>query len=243
MMKIGQLSVRDETAEDDAVLGLDLIQGLPEFAGDGDFGGGDFIISLHGLKLPYIGFTLPDGRVFSLLIDINGRPIQVANFYCVKLLSTQNDVHRYLMQIGRTSLRKLRIFEAWADGNSLSWRDLDGRYSDFWIEACMDLVSSTDWIQDCVANEVINLNPDGLRSKADFYCLLGESIFGYRGYAGGNLDALFEVLTANRVKKRFLFEDEEKFSNFLSVISGEADYFSKFKSVLVESGSSFVEGA
>ena len=107
----------------------------------------------------------------------------------------------------------------------------------------MDLVSSIDWIQDCVANEVINLNLDGLRSKADFYCLLGESIFGYRGYAGGNLDALFEVLTVNRVKKKFLFEEEEKFSDFLGVISGEADYFSKFKSVLTESGSSFVEGA
>ena len=241
-MQIGQLSIRDETAEDGAVLGLDLVQGLPEFAGDGDFGGGNFIISLHGLKVPRTGFTLPDDRVFSLLIDINGRPIQIANFYCVKLLSLQNDVHRYLMQIGRTSLRKLRIFEAWADGNSLSWWDLDGRYSDFWIEACMDLASSADWIQECVTNEVINLNPDGLRSEADFYCLLGEGIFGYRGYAGGNLDALFEVLTVNRVKKKFLFEDEEKFSDFLSVTSGEADYFLKFKSVLVESGSSFFGG-
>lgn len=242
-MQIGQLSIRDETAEDGAVLGLDLAQGLPEFAEDGDFGGGNFIISLHGLKLPYVGFTLPDGRVFSLLIDINGRPIQIANFYCVKLLSIQNDVHRYLMQIGRTSLRKLRIFEAWADGNSLSWQDLDDRYSDFWIEACMDLASSTDWIQECVASEVINLNSDDLRSEADFYCLLGESIFGYRGYAGGNLDALFEVLTVNGVKKTFSFEDEEKFSDFLGRTSGEVDYFSKFKSVLVESGSSFVEGA
>jgi hypothetical protein len=243
MMKIGQLSIRDETAEDDAVLGLDLIQGLPEFAGDGDFDGGNFIISLHGLKVPHIGFTLPEGRVFSLLIDINGRPIEIANFYCIKLLSTQSNVQRYLMQIGRTSLPKLRIFEAWADGNSLSWRDLDGRYSDFWIEACMDLASPADWIQECVVNEAIHLNSDGLRFGADFYCLLGEKIFGYRGYAGGNLSALFEVLTVNRVKKKFLFEDEEKFSDFLGVISGEADYFSKFKSVLVESGSGFVEGA
>jgi len=242
-MKIGQLSIRDETAEDGAVLGLDLVQGLPEFAGDGDFGGGNFIISLHGLKPPYVGFTLPDGRVFSLLIDINGRPIQIANFYCIKLLSIRNDVHRYLMQIGRTSLRKLRIFEAWGDGNSLSWRDLDGRYSDFWIEACMDLASSTDWIQECVANEVINLSPVSLRSEADFYCLLGESIFGYRGYVGANLDALFEVLMVNGVRKTFSFKDEEGFSDFLNVVSGEADYFSKFKSVLVESGSSFAEGA
>jgi len=137
----------------------------------------------------------------------------------------------------------LRIFEVWADGSSLSWRDLDGRYSDFWIEACMDLASSTDWIQECVVNEVINLSPDSLRSEADFYCLLGESIFGYRGYAGANLDALFEVLTVSGVKKTFSVKDEKGFSDFLNVVSGEADYFSKFKSVLVESGSSFAEGA
>lgn len=242
-MKIGQLSIRNETAEDSAVLEIDLIQGLPEFAGDGDFGGGNFIISLHGLRLPCAGFTLPDGRVFSLNIDINDRPIEIANFYCVKFLSAKNNVQRYLMQIGRTNFLKLRIFEAWNDGNSLNWTDLDGRYSYSWIEACMDLASPVDWIQGCVANEIVHLSSYGLRSKADFYCLLGELIFGYRGYAGANLDALFEVLTVNGVKKKFLFENEGKFSDFLSVISGEADYFSKFKSVLVESGSSFAEGA
>jgi len=107
----------------------------------------------------------------------------------------------------------------------------------------MDLASSTDWIQECVVNEVINLSPDSLRSEADFYCLLGESIFGYRGYAGANLDALFEVLTVSGVKKTFSVKDEKGFSDFLNVVSGEADYFSKFKSVLVESGSSFAEGA
>ncbi|MGN8082677.1 hypothetical protein ACTJLF_25965 [Variovorax sp. 22077] len=242
-MQIGQLSIRDETAEDGALLGLDLVQGLPEFAGDGDFDGGGFIVSLHGLKLPYVGFTLPDGRVFSLLIDINGRPIQIANFYCVKLLSIKNDVHRYLMQIGRTSLPKLRIFEAWADGDALSWQDLDVRYSDFWIDACMDLANPSDWVQECVVSGEIHLNSDGLRSESDFYCLLGEKIFGYRGYAGSNLAALFDVLMVNKVKKKFLFEDEGKFSNFLSMISGEADYFSRFKSVLLDSGSSFAEGA
>jgi hypothetical protein len=74
------------------------------------------------------------------------------------------------------------ILDHWRQGKStLDWRPLTTKEKKEWLQACLSWtglpdkkIKSFDYIID--GNQV--------NSNLDFYCLLGEIFFGYRGYFG-----------------------------------------------------------
>ena len=84
------------------------------------------------------------------------------------------------------------ILEHWRHGNSiLDWRPLTIKGKREWLKACLlwtglpdTKIGSFDFILD--GNQV--------SSDLDFYCLLGETFFGYRGYFGQDSHGLQDCL-------------------------------------------------
>ncbi len=82
------------------------------------------------------------------------------------------------------------ILQHWQQGKStLDWRPMTIKGKIEWLRAC--LYWSRIPRQPIPAfNYIIDGNQ--VESKYDYYCLLGEVFFGYRGYFGMNLDAWYD---------------------------------------------------
>jgi hypothetical protein len=79
------------------------------------------------------------------------------------------------------------ILVHWEQGkSSLDWRGLTDYEKGQWLIACGKW-SGIPRTTIRAFNYIIPGNQ--VASERDFYCLLGETIFGYRGYFGGSIDA------------------------------------------------------
>ncbi len=101
----------------------------------------------------------------------------------------------------------------------------------------MKLAASRNWRQ-VLATERVVLSVTGLQAIEDFYCHLGEALFGDWGYAGNsNLDTFEEVLRANQPERiLFCIPDEAGFDAFLARTTGRPDYATVFKQIVIEAG-------
>lgn len=195
---------------------------------------GAFLLTLRGLDDGLESSSLKENTVYSISQMIAGHCVDAAYVHCRKLVLKAKSHQVYLVDVGRSDLLVLQILEAWSDGAVLNWRDLDAIYRDSWFRACRTLAGPDDWRQTPVANGIV-LAPEGLASSDDFYCYLGQQLFGHKGYAGSNLDALYDVLSHNDLRGVTIhIPNEERFAGVLQSVTGDADYFSKLKSVFMD---------
>ncbi|RQO39819.1 hypothetical protein DBV14_30430 [Variovorax sp. KBW07] len=210
------------------------VDGLPTLRIDNEQSEGAFLLTLSGLDDSLESSSLKENTVYSISQVIAGHCVDAAYIHCRKLVFKAKSHQVYLVDVGRSDLLVLQILEAWSDGVVLNWRDLDTIYRDSWFRACRTLVSHDEWRQTPVANCIV-LAPEGLASRDDFYCYLGEQLFGHTGYAGTNLDAFYDVLSCNDLRGITIhIPNEERFAGILQSIMGDADYFSKFKSCFTD---------
>ena len=108
------------------------------------------------------------------------------------------------MKIKKQEITTEDILEHWRLGKStLDWRHLTTiKEKKEWLKACLfwtglpdKKIKSFDYIID--GNQV--------NSDLDFYCLMGESVFGYRGYFGqdshGLMDCFSEMVLRTKDKE------------------------------------------
>ncbi|MFH0131756.1 barstar family protein [Variovorax sp. VaC1] len=210
------------------------LDGLPTLRTDEEQREGAFLLTLRGLDDGLESSSLKENTVYSISQMIAGHCVDAAYIHCRKLVFKATSHQVYLVDVGRSDLLVLQILEAWSDGVVLNWRDLDVIYRDSWFRACRTLAGPDEWRQTPVTNSIV-LAPEGLASEDDFYCYLGEQLFGHKGYAGTNLDAFYDVLKCNDLRGITIhIPNEERFAETLQSITGDADYFSKFKSCFTD---------
>jgi hypothetical protein len=74
------------------------------------------------------------------------------------------------------------ILEHWRQGKStLDWRPLTIKEKREWLRAC---VTWTGLPKEKIKSFDYLIDGNQIYSDVDFYCLLGEAFFGYRGYFG-----------------------------------------------------------
>lgn len=108
------------------------------------------------------------------------------------------------MKIKKQEITKADILEHWRQGKStLDWRRLTTiKEKREWLKACLSWtglpekkIKSFDYI----------LEGNQVNSDLDFYCLLGETFFGYRGYFGqdshGFNDCFVEIFMRTKNKE------------------------------------------
>ncbi len=90
------------------------------------------------------------------------------------------------------------IFFAWGNKTKLNWRNLTIKKKKGWLVACLYWSGVPKSIK-----QEINFTLDCLKvgSSTDFYCLLGETFVGERGYFGQNLDGLEDCISAIQIDK------------------------------------------
>lgn len=91
------------------------------------------------------------------------------------------------------------ILEHWRQGKSrLDWRPLTIKEKSEWLKACL---SWTGLPQKKIKSFDYNIDGNQVTQRSDFYCLLGETFFGYRGYFGqdswGFNDCISEIRMTN----------------------------------------------
>lgn len=231
--------IRSEADGDDTVLCFDSVEGLPhKIIGDEDDSMDDVLIVLEGLEAPKSQPTLKEGTVYTISKVIGDVEVDVAGIYCVEFLLDKDSRQHYVASVGRSYVPVVQILDAWTECVPVSWRALNPSYGTSWIDACRALSSPRDWRQTLATDNVV-LDVRGLRTRDEFYCYIGEAIFGYRGYAGSCLDAFDEVLKSNNPERiSFLISDEAEFDAVLEKLTERADYAHLFKQILIEAGAS-----
>jgi len=225
--------IRDETDDGIEPLEIELISNIPTMSTD------EYIpLGIRFLKGKQDFSRFNENNLFSLLMKFDDLYHEIALFRCFKKLPTISDTQWYLTGFGETDILKINILELWNCSINVNWLDLDKRYAYSWISICRRLASKNNWLQKIITTDDIIIDAKNLRSKDDFYCYLGEKFFGYRGYAGGNLDALHEVLKVNNVKNTISIENNV--FEFLRKETNRNDYFSLFINVLRKVGCSVV---
>jgi hypothetical protein len=81
------------------------------------------------------------------------------------------------------------ILNAWKLGKEIDWRPLTVPEKYQWTSACMRHSGIPNRTIPAF-NYIIEGNQ--VTHDVDFFCLLGEVFFGYKGYFGGGLDAFYD---------------------------------------------------
>lgn len=195
-----------------------------------------FLISMWNLKARGASAQLETGVLYSLWKVYAGVEFRISLFYVANNLATVGERTYLLALFGEYDGFKSMLLDAWADGLSINWSDLSVQYGDSWLSMCQALTSKTNWIQAKVDESPIVLDAAGLRSKQDLYCRLGEAFFGYKGYAGTNLDALYDVLRENRLDCKIAFKDKKQFSTVCETLTNDVSYFDRLTEVFSGAG-------
>ncbi|MDK2124357.1 hypothetical protein [Parachitinimonas caeni] len=122
---------------------------------------------------------------------------------------------------------RLCFAEALEFGNLVEWREITSREErKSWLLACMDQHGSY-YFQPRNQESGIDIDGMEVRDDMDFYCLLGEKIFGKYGYCGIGLDAvsdcmggIIDGLNGGKIRIRhcqLLRERIDKYENKFSV--------------------------
>jgi len=98
------------------------------------------------------------------------------------------------MKIKRQELTKEDILEHWRQGkSSLDWRRMTTIKEKMeWLAAC---VHWTGLPKEPIRAFNYIIEGNQITSKEDYYCLLGEVFFGYRGYFGSGLDGWYDCFS------------------------------------------------
>ena len=195
-----------------------------------------FLISMWNLKARGASAPLETGVLYSLWKVYAGVEFRISLFYVANNLATVGERTYLLALVGEYDGFKSMLLDAWADGLSINWSDLSVQYGDSWLTVCRELASKTNWIQATVDANLIVLDAEGLRSEQDLYFRLGEAFFGYRGYAGSNLDAFYDVLRENGLDCEIAFKDRKQFSTVCETLTNDASYFDKLIKVFLDAG-------
>ena len=100
------------------------------------------------------------------------------------------------MKIKEQEITIEEILDHWEQGKtSLDWRPLTIKGKGEWLRACL---SWTGLPQQRISSFNYIIDGNQVTADLDFYCLLGETFFGYRGYFGqdshGFNDCFTEIL-------------------------------------------------
>ncbi|SDZ72150.1 hypothetical protein SAMN05518854_12329 [Variovorax sp. YR266] len=230
--------LRSESNGDDIVLFFDSVEGLPDGCIEKEgTETEDLLLVIEGMEAPKNCPALREGAVYTICRVIGDIEVDVAGIHCKQLLHRAGARHHWLISVGWARMPLALILDAWLGGVPVGWRALNPLYRPSWIEACMKLAASRNWRQVLVTERVV-LSVTGLQAIEDFYCHLGEALFGDWGYAGNsNLDAFEEVLRANQPERiLFCIPDEAGFDAFLARTTGRPDYATVFKQIVIEAG-------
>jgi RNAse (barnase) inhibitor barstar len=195
-----------------------------------------FLISMWNLKARGAPAPLETGVLYSLWKVYAGVEFRISLFYVANNLATVGERTYLLALVGEYDGFKSMLLDAWSDGLSINWSDLSVQYGDSWLTTCRALASKTNWIQAKADEDLIVLDAEGLRSEQDLYCRLGEAFFGPKGYAGTNLDALYDVLRVNRLDCKIAFKDRKQFSAVCETLTNHAIYFDELIRVFLDAG-------
>lgn len=194
------------------------------------------LISVCNLKARGAPACLEGGGTYSLWKIQDDIEFRISVFYVANNLAIVDGRNYLLAVIGEYDEFKSMLLNACADGVSINWSDLSVQYGDSWLSMCRELASKDNWIQTKVNENPIVLSAEGLRSEQDLYCYLGESFFGYRGYAGTNLDALYDVLMENGLGCKISFKNKSQFSIDSANLTKDLNYFDKLVQVFLDAG-------
>ena len=230
---INEFLIRCES--DDAIdtCTASFVDGLPPLCRLlGDESSKSFLISIESK----MGDSLRNGNFYTISKLVGDLSVHVATIFCQKAINVSGVRQYYLAEVRFSDLQAAHLLEAWSDGVAISWRELDSIYGYSWLTACMRLSSAAEWIQPCKNYEIF-IDTQGLRTIEDFYCYLGEELFGYKGYAGRDLDGFFEILTKNDLTGLiFNILNERDLADFFFATTRRSDYLELFESALLDSG-------
>lgn len=86
----------------------------------------------------------------------------------------------------------IKIVNSWESGNKpYKWQDLGPLGKKVWLVACLDTTGIQSGLLD---KKLIVLDGLLIKSEVDFFCLVGEAFWGYRGYLGQDLDGFEDCL-------------------------------------------------
>lgn len=191
-----------------------------------------FLVEFHGISSESVGMHIPLNEVFRLVKIVNSKAVEVGYIQCDKLLSSTAEKQVYLTSLLDIDIQKICILECFLSDARIRFNDLNRSYAKPWLSACC--IYHFEFGNNIFVPSEVELNVNSLRSKEEFYCHLGEILFGYRGYAGQDLDGCSEILKSQKTTEKFTISvrDVKKVREFLAKVTGHFDYYEKFKKMI-----------
>lgn len=209
--------------------------GLVQCSPNADAFTGNFPITFRGLTSTHGAQWLPP-ETFRLQKEMHGKPVDAGYLHFIRRLGGSGGEQAYLATLWKVDLQKLYLLDCFLQGLDLSYSELDPSWSYSWLSACCTY-HFTYGHAPCIARQA-SLSVSGLRSHEEFYCHVGDILFGRGGYAGRDLDGGYEILSSRSGSDQFVLsvEDEDATRVFLAEVSGDGKYYERFKTMISDAG-------
>ncbi|CAA0202638.1 hypothetical protein [Tenacibaculum maritimum] len=127
------------------------------------------------------------------------------------------------------------FFLKWGNNYKIDWRDLNTELEkEAWIRACSRLIDIT---KHKLNRKKYIIDFEYVNSLLDFYCLIGETFLGYKGYMGGDGNAFLDCLSFIRQNKNDDSEIFVMFKNFHLInkrFKNNLDLLKEFKTNIID---------
>ncbi len=146
---------------------------------------------------------------------------------------------KYMPQWQAHSTYVFHIYSKWLNGINLNWNELTTiEQKKAWLRACFKFKGVTNILP---VNRTFSFDGNIIDDKWDFYCLLGEVFFGYRGYIGGDGNALLDCLNTLNINNpnhssTIIFKNKNRISAILRNPQNKIDYFNYIVSDFKKNG-------
>lgn len=234
---VNLLSLCNETDCQKPLRFISSIEGLPPYAVSEDgWEDRNFLISIRGMADEEDLPPVEEESLYSMFLAMNESSILVATFICKRVFLQKNGVQIFNAAIGESRWLSIQIIKAWSEGAVFGWRDLEKRDRKSWLVACMSLAGRTNWRQ-TVVSRIIAMDFSELTEEVDFYCYIGEQLFGKNGYAGMNFAGLCDVLSCNKLDGLIIrMDDGEGAREAVKNLTQDENYFNDFIGLLKRAG-------
>ena len=170
----------------------------------------EFEVSLLGfLNIKIINpIKIKKKKLFTLVHTLNEKIQLESEIYSCKAIDFSTWTGRYHSDLFKClndfDFLGTEILKTWIAGlNNINWKDFDSpNKKRSWLHACLFWQGLAEDKQ--VLNQEIEIFGDKIESTEDLYCMLGEGIYGYGGYAGQDLygfDEFIKYITYTEKKR------------------------------------------
>lgn len=152
--------------------------------------------------------------------------------------NNKQNINLVIRTIEMPDLPLIMVLNSWVrEHEILNWKKTRAKeMKELWLNSCLYWQGVFPPSGDGIIEATLSIKD--VYCYEDFFCMLGESFFGFRGYMGKGFDSFYDCLSELVINNvNVTLKDVERIAHFLKSISpADTDYYDVFINILTENG-------